>query len=255
MSDQKGMSGIDAAGRAHINAMHNLGRFGAAAALLIMLAMPTIAGIYFSAMPDIGSIFTASIGLLAMFAPAAISEVIAQTPIFGSSYYLAQITGNIMNLKLPVANAALQLLDVESGTEDADIVTSIAVSVSSFVTTIVILIGVLLMLPLQPLLTLPAVKTASAYIVPALFGSLTIGSIGSHLGGGIRTEGRLKGFIVPALIVAAVNIFFIYIIKQPVILSLYQGFLMIALIPVTWFCTKRLYRTGQIKVFLPGDEK
>lgn len=255
MAKQNGMGGIDAAGRAHIDAMHNLGRVGALTAVVIMLAMPTIAGIYFNAMPDVGAIVTASIGLFAMFAPAAISEVIAQTPIFGSSYYLAQITGNIMNLKLPVANIALQVLDVESGTEDADIVTSIAVSVSSFVTTVVVFLGVLLMLPLQPILTLPAVKTASAYIVPALFGSLTIGSIGSNIGGGIRAEGRIKGFLLPIFIVAAVNIFFTYIIKQPAVLSLYQGFLMIALIPITWFGTKLLYKKGQIKVFLPGEGK
>lgn len=258
MSDQKskpaGMSGLDPLGKAHIDSMHRLGRLGAVLAVAAMLLMPTVAGIYFNAMPNFLSVLTSAVGLLAMFVPAAVSEVIAYTPIFGSSMYLAQITGNILNLKLPVANTALQILDVESGTEDADIVTSIAVSVSSFVTTIIVFLGVVLMLPLQPILTLPAVKLASGYIVPALFGSLTIASIGSNLGGGIRTQGRLKGVIAPVLILILINILFIYILKNPSFLSLYQGFLMLALLPITWFGTKALYKNGQIKVFLPGED-
>ncbi|WP_010253451.1 hypothetical protein [Treponema primitia] len=254
MSDTNKL-GIDAESKAHIDSMHRLGRIGAAIAVAIMIGMPVIAGIYFNAMPGLVKIITTSIGLLALFVPGAISEVIAYTPIFGSSIYLAQITGNIMNLKLPVANAALQLLDVESGTEEADIVTSIAVSVSSFVTIIVIFLGVLLILPLRPVLTLPAVKLASGYIVPALFGSLTIGAIGSNIGGGIKTKGRLKGMILPVIIVAAVNIIVVYIIKKPMLLAFYQGFLMLALLPISYFGTKLFYKNGQIQVFLPGEGK
>jgi hypothetical protein len=160
-----------------------------------------------------------------------------------------------MNLKLPVANTALQLLDVERGTEEADIVTSIAVSVSSFVTIIVIFLGVLLILPLRPVLTLPVVKLASGYIVPALFGSLAIGAIGSNIGGGIKTKGRLKGMILPVILVAAVNIIVVYIIKKPMLLAFYQGFLMLALLPIAYFGTKLLYKKGQIQVLLPGEGK
>jgi hypothetical protein len=245
---------LDAAGKAHIDAMHRLGRVGAVCAILVMLAMPTIAGLYFSAMPSLLQILTTSAGLLALFVPSAISEVIAFTPVFGSSMYLAQITGNVMNLKLPVANTALQVLDVEPGTEDADIITSIAVSVSSFVTILIIVLGVLLLLPLRPVLTLPAVKLASGYIVPALFGSLTIGVFSNQLGGGIRVQGRLKALILPALTVALINIIVIYVIKMPVLLALYQGFIMIALLPITYFNARWLYNKGQIKVALPGEE-
>jgi hypothetical protein len=252
--DEKNTTVIDAAGKAHIDSMHRLGRIGAVCAIIIMLGMPVIAGLYFQAMPGLFQILTASLGLLALFIPAAVSEVIAYTPVFGSSIYLAQITGNIMNLKLPVANTALQILDVEQGTEDADIVTSIAVSVSSLVTILIIFLGVLLILPLRPVLTNPTVKLAAGNIIPALFGSLTLGILGSGIGGGIRTKGRLKGLILPALIVIALNILFVYVLKQPAILSLYQGFVMLALLPVTFFGTRALYRKGQIQVLLPGDE-
>ncbi|GHV60791.1 hypothetical protein AGMMS49587_03300 [Spirochaetia bacterium] len=258
MSEQSSNTAVlDAAGKAHIDSMHRLGRTGTVIAIIVMLGMPIITGIYLDAMPPLLRIITASIGLLAIFAPAALSEVIAYTPIFGSSIYLALITGNVMNLKLPVANTALQLLDVENGTEDADIVTSIAVSVSSFVTILIIIAGVLLILPLQPILTLPSVKLASGYILPALFGSLAVGIFGSNLGGGIQTRGRLKALILPMILLVAIHLVFKILAPPPPLdqlLTVYQGFLILILLPITWFWTKGLFKKGQIKVFFPGED-
>jgi hypothetical protein len=234
--------------------MHRLGRFGAVSAIIIMLGIPAITGIYFNATPDFFKVIVTAAGLLSLFVPAAISEVIAYTPIFGSSIYLTLITGNVMNLKLPVANNALALLDVESGTEDADLVTSIAVSVSTFLTLVIIFIGVLLILPLRPVLTLPAVRTASSYIVPALFGSLTLGSLSSNIGGGIHAYGRLKGAIVPALLVITIYFIIHQVLNKPTLWALYQGIVILVLLPVAYFSTKLLYQKGQIKVVLPGEE-
>jgi hypothetical protein len=73
---------------------------------------------------------------------------------------------------------------VEEGTEDADIVSCIAVGVSSFVTTAVIVLGVILLQPLRPVLSLPAVRLASANIV---------GAMDRRLGGGITGRGRRRG--------------------------------------------------------------
>jgi hypothetical protein len=244
----------DPASRAHINAMHRLGRCGIVCAIIIMLGIPTVTGIYFNAMPTFLQVMSTAVGLLALFVPGAFSETIAYSPILGSSYYLSQITGNITNLKLPVAKTALQLMDVEEGTEDADIVTSIAISVSSFVTITVIVIGVLLLQPLRPVLSLPVFKLAAANIVPALFGSLTIGALGSQLGGGISCSGRIKGCVPPFIIVAAAYLIIVYGLKNPMIFALYQGFLMLILIPVVWFSNKWLYKSGHIKVFLPGEK-
>jgi hypothetical protein len=245
---------LDPKSRDHLNAMHRLGRIGIVCAIIIMLGMPTIAGIYFHAMPSILQVLTTAVGLLALFVPAAFSETIAYSPILGSSYYLAQITGNISNLKLPIAKTALQILDIEEGTEDADIVTSIAVSVSSFVTIAVIVIGVILLQPLRPVLELPAFRLASGNIVPALFGSLIVGSLGSRIGGGIVCPGRWKGALILFALVAAVYAVVVYGMKNPMAFALYQGFLMLALIPIAWFSHKWLYKIGQIKVLLPGEE-
>lgn len=256
MSDTKEQSALlmDPAGRTHLNEMHRLGRIGIACAFIIMIGIPTITGIYFNAMPTVLQIFATAVGLLALFVPGAFSETIAYSSTLGSSYYLSQITGNISNLKLPVAKTALQMLDIEEGTEDADIVCSIAVSVSSFVTIAVIVLGVILLQPLRPVLSLPVFKLASGNIVPALFGSLIVGSFGSNLGGGIKCRGRYKGTILPFVIIAALYLLTVYVLKQPAAFGLYQGFVMLALLPVAWFSNKWLYKSGQIKVTLPGEE-
>jgi hypothetical protein len=251
---QKTIQQLDEAGRAHINSMHRLGRVGAVLAIIIMLGIPTIAGIYFDAMPGFLQVIITASGLLFLFVPTALSEVIAYTPILGSSIYLTLITGNVMNLKLPVANNALALLDVESGTEDADLITSIAVSVSTFFTLLIIFMGVLLTLPLQSVLTLPAVRTAAGYIIPALFGSITLGAMSSSIGGGIRAPGRLKGVIVPVILVVSLYIVVHHLLKAPQLWALYQGIIILILLPVAYFGTKLLYKKGQIKVLLPGEE-
>ncbi|MDR2246916.1 MAG: hypothetical protein LBE17_09690 [Treponema sp.] len=245
---------MDPDSRAHLNAMHRLGRIGIVCAIILMLGIPTVVGVYFNALPSVLQILTTAVGLLALFVPAAFSETIAFSPILGSSYYLAQITGNISNLKLPVAKTALQILDVEEGTEDADIVTSIAVSVSSFVTISVIVIGVILLQPLRPVLNLPVFKLASGNIVPALFGSLFVGSLGSKIGGGITCRGRWKGAVILFVVVAVVYLIVVYGMKNAMGFSLYQGFLMLALIPIGWFGNKWMYKTGQITVLLPGEK-
>jgi hypothetical protein len=251
---EKNAAVMDPDSRAHLNAMHRLGRIGIVGAAIIMLGIPTVMGIYFNAMPTLLQVLTTAVGLLALFVPAAFSETIAYSPILGSSYYLAQITGNISNLKLPVAKTALQILDIEEGTEDADIVTSITVSVSSFVTIAVIVIGVILLQPLRPVLASPIFKQASGSIVQALFGSLIVGAMGSQLGGGISCRGRWKGSAILFAVVAIAYLIVIYGIKNPMLWALYQGFLMLALIPIAWFSHKWLYKAGQITVLLPGEK-
>jgi hypothetical protein len=253
-TEGKNALAMDPASKAHLDSMHRLGRIGIACAIVIMLGIPTVAGIYFNAMPTIFQIFAAAVGLLALFVPAAFSETIAYSPILGSSYYLAQITGNITNLKIPVSKAALQILDVEEGTEDADIVTSIAVSVSSFITIAVIVVGVILIQPLRPVLSTPVFRQATGSILQALFGSLIVGRLSNKLGGGITCQGRWKGVIVLFGVVAVAYVIVFYVLKNPRIWALYQGFLMLALIPIGWFVYKWLYKSGQVKVLLPGEK-
>ena len=88
--------------------------------------------------------------------------------------YLSFVTGNISNLKLPCALNALEQADVKANSEEGEIVSTVAIAVSSIVTTIILLLGVILIIPLTPVLESPALAPAFAQLLPALFGGLGV---------------------------------------------------------------------------------
>ena len=88
--------------------------------------------------------------------------------------YLSFVTGNISNLKLPCALNALEQADVKANSEEGEIVSTVAIAVSSIVTTLIIILGVILIIPLTPVLESPALAPAFAQILPALFGGLGV---------------------------------------------------------------------------------
>lgn len=237
----------------YIHNMHKFGRRISIIAVIYMMAMPIVAAIYFKSMPSIASIITASIPLLAIFIPTNIGEVIAYTPIAGSSIYLSFITGNLSNLKLPAASDALKLMDVSMGTEESDIFSGIAIGASTFITVAIIAVGMILMIPLQPVLAVPAVRTATSYILPALFGNLIVTLMTPNLGGGTRSPQKLLGAVLPTLALFAVAAMD-HFVWQIGIMSKYQGVMVIVLLLALYFNTKRLFNSGKIKVYLRGEK-
>ena len=83
--------------------IHLVGRAGSVMSLCIMLGIPALICAVYDIWPTIGEVVSIGSGLLAIFVPTAISEVFSYTPILGSACYIAFITGNVLNLKLPCA--------------------------------------------------------------------------------------------------------------------------------------------------------
>ena len=177
-------------------------------------------------------------GLLALYVPTAISEVITYVPMLGSASYITFITGNISNLKLPCALNALEMADVEQNTDAGDAVATVAVAVSSIVTTVIIVLGVLLLVPLQPILESEPVKIAGSYMLPALYGCLFLSQMTSKAGGTV-IKGKLKAAVLPGVLV-----FLIHVFVTPV----NRGIAILACIPLCILCAWVLYRMGQIRV-------
>ena len=161
-------------------------------------------------------------------------------PILGSSAYITFLTGNVMNLKLPCAINAMALTETSQGTEEGDTVASLAVAASSVITTVIIAVGVLLLVPLQPILRLPAVQTATTYILPALFGSLFLGMFDNKCGSEYVAKGKLKCVILPMALVLAANCF--------MSTAGMEGILMLIAMPLIVLSAWVLYKTGQIKM-------
>ena len=86
--------------------------------------------------------------------------------------YLAFITGNLINMKIPCAVNARDIVGAKTGTPENEIISTLSIATSSLVTILVLALGVLLLVPLQPVLQSSVLQPAFANVVPALFGAM-----------------------------------------------------------------------------------
>ena len=114
---------------------HRWGRVGTLIALIYMVALPFVVLAAYDSIPSLGEVFNVNtFSILLIYIPVGFSEALSYTPILGCSAYLAFITGNIMNLKLPVAANAMNLTKKQPNTPEGEAIASVAVAVSSLMT-------------------------------------------------------------------------------------------------------------------------
>ena len=155
------------------NGLHRIGRITLGAAVIMLVAIPFIVGMINGVMPDFKGFLRgfATVGLI--YIPVAIVEFLIYTPMLGvGGSYLSFITGNVTNMKIPCVMNAKDIAKTEAGTPEHEIISTISVAVSAIVTTLVIVAGVILLVPLQPFLQAEALQPAFNNVVPALFGAL-----------------------------------------------------------------------------------
>ncbi len=226
---------------------HRWGRVGTVIALAYMVALPFIVLGYYKSIPAIGEVFNlATFGILAIYIPVGISEAISYTPIMGCSSYLGFITGNIMNLKLPCAVNAMKLAKKEPNTPAGEAIASIGIAVSSIVTIIILALAALLSSWISPVFELPAVKTASDYLIPALFGSMTLGLFSSTNAGSKVVKNGIMG-VVPVLVIVTVLALFVRITSGGSLFGA-VGFIIIAMLPVAIISSRIMWKKGIITV-------
>ena len=167
MKDRKNISYMDS--------VHRDGRIWNIAVMIILLMFPVIVGLIFRAVPNWEAVGTGLLATAPMYWAVGVVETITFIPMLGAGgSYLSFVTGNISNLKLPCALNALESNGVKAQSEEGEIISTIAIAVSSIVTTVIIIIGVILIIPLTPLLENPALKPAFDQLLPALFGALGV---------------------------------------------------------------------------------
>lgn len=154
---------------------HTVGRIWMVLAISVVLAVPVSICVYYNAWPSLTAVFKGLLGVAPIFWTVGIIEVFTYGPMLGSGgSYLAFVTGNITNLKAPSALNAMENARVRPGSEEGEIISTIAIATSSLVTTAVIALGVLGLSFLTPLLNDPVLKPAFDNILPALFGGLAV---------------------------------------------------------------------------------
>ena len=152
---------------------HVLGRVISVITLVLLVGAPFVIGIYLGAMPDLGAVARGffSVGLVWMVS--SIAEFLIYTPMLGAGGgYLAFITGNLINMKIPCAVNARDIVGAKTGTAENEIISTLSIATSSLVTILVLALGVLLLVPLQPILQSEALQPAFSNVVPALFGAM-----------------------------------------------------------------------------------
>ena len=159
----------------YMDSVHRDGRIWNLSVMVILFLFPILVGVIYKAMPDWHGLLMGIIATAPMYWAVGVVETITYVPMLGAGgSYLSFVTGNISNLKLPVALNALEQAEVSIRSEEGEIVSTIAIAVSSIVTTLIIILGVILITPLTPILDAPVLEPAFAQLLPALFGGLGV---------------------------------------------------------------------------------
>lgn len=151
---------------------HLYGRIFLATAIIIIVAIPIVMAIALKASPNFKVIATCMLSLI-VFLAGGFVEVITYSPMLGTAgTYLGFFTGNLVNLKVPCAVNAREQAGVKHGSKEGEIVSTISVATSTIVTTLIIAVGVICLIPLTPVLENPVLKPAFDSAFTALFGAL-----------------------------------------------------------------------------------
>ncbi|MBO5324169.1 MAG: hypothetical protein J6A88_08770 [Oscillospiraceae bacterium] len=165
----------------YIDSVHRDGRIWNIGVMILLLAFPCTIAILFSVSPDWGALGMGLIATAPMYWAVGAIETVTFVPMLGAGgSYLSFVTGNISNLKLPCALNALEQNEVSANSEEGEVISTIAIATSSIVTTLIIIVGVICIVPLTPILAAPVLRPAFEQILPALFGGLGVAFVSKN---------------------------------------------------------------------------
>lgn len=155
------------------NGLHRLGKITMVLTIALLMAVPFVFAAISDTHIDANGFWSGFAKVAIVYIPVSLVEFLIYAPMLGAGgSYLSFVTGNVTNMKIPCAMNARDIAGTEVGTPENEIISTISVATSAIVTTLVIVAGVVLLIPLQPVLQNPTLEPAFAYVVPALFGAL-----------------------------------------------------------------------------------
>ena len=171
---------------------------------VLMLLVPFVFSWINNAWPTWDLIVKGFMTVGAIYIPIGIIETLNYAPMLGvGATYISHVTGNISNMKLPAALSAMKQANVEPGSDEAEIIATLSVAASSIVTTVIIFVGVVLLLPYLGIVQ-EFLGPVTDYLVPAIFGALGLVFVVRHW----------KLTIVPLTVML---LLFAFVIKDPTI--------------------------------------
>lgn len=158
--------------------VHRFGQTSSFILLLMMVAFPIIVSAVYGEWPNFAQIWPGILTVILILAPWWPSETIGYMPTMGpGALYQSYITGNVTNLRMPATIGTMNAIGLEPNTDGCHTMAILACGASNFVTVILLFLGLLLAVPLQPLLYSESLQPAFNQAIPALFGGLIAQSV------------------------------------------------------------------------------
>lgn len=161
--------------KTYFDRVHTWGRISCITTICVLFLVPVLFCIRYNAWPPLSGVLKGLAAVVPLYWATAVAEVISYAPLLGAGgSYMAFVTGNIANLKLPCAISAMDSAKVRPNTEEGEVVTTISIAASAITTTVIIALGVLLFRPILPKITAEGSVFAPAFqqVIPALFGAI-----------------------------------------------------------------------------------
>ena len=97
---------------AYLKSTHLLGRIVSVLTLVLLVGAPFVIGGMLGAMPDLGAVGRGFLSVGLVWTVSSVVEFLVYTPMLGAGgSYLAFITGNLINMKIPCAMNAKELVN------------------------------------------------------------------------------------------------------------------------------------------------
>ena len=152
--------------------MHRIGKLTGFLGVVLSFAPAAVLAVVYGLLPNPASLLTAFITAASAFGFLWVVEPISYFTVLGPvGTYMAFLSGNISNMRVPCASMAQISAGVEPGSDEGSIIATIGMATSIVINVSVLTIGVIL--GSSVLSMLPAsVTEALNYLLPALFGAL-----------------------------------------------------------------------------------
>ena len=152
--------------------MNRIGKITGFLGVVASFAPALVLAVVYGILPRPAALVTSFISIASAVGVLWFVEPISYFPVLGPvGTYMAFLSGNISNMRVPCASMAQVSAGVEPGTEKGSVIATLGMAVSIVINTSVLTVGVILgssVLSMMP----ETVTEALNYLLPALFGAL-----------------------------------------------------------------------------------
>ncbi len=142
--------------------------------VLVAFGPALVLAVVFNIMPPASAILTGFITMASAVGVVWFVEPISYFPIIGvAGTYMAFISGNISNLRIPASAIAQKVAEVEPGTKEGNIISTLGIAVSIVVNIVILSLGVFAGTGILDRLP-ENVLSAFNFLLPALFGAIFV---------------------------------------------------------------------------------